>query len=60
MRCGMLNRMLLVLTILLLCYTLAAGSIRGTGIAQYGQSMNNGCVPVLFETPNPNLPISWV
>ncbi len=56
----MLNRMLLVLTILLLCYTLAAGSIRGTGIAQYGQSMNNGCVPVLFETPNPNLPISWV
>ncbi len=56
----MLNRMLLVLTILLLCYTLAVGSVRQARTAHYGTTEYNGCIPVLFETPNTTLPICWV
>lgn len=47
----MLNRLLFVLTILLLCYTLVIGSVRENRICQYEYEHRNGCVPVLFDPP---------
>ncbi len=57
----MLNRILLVMTILLISYTLIVGNARESRIWHDQHDIQNGSIPVLFQPQNtPSLPITRV